>query len=100
MRGLIQDADDVDVYRLQIPQAGTYRLQATGLHGGCGFGAESNPVVGLFTASGDLLVESSQISNADWCVRIDRELAAGSYWVRVRGYENSTGRYLLSVRRQ
>lgn len=100
MRGLIQDADDVDVYRLRIPQAGTYRLQATGLHGGCGFGAESNPVVGLFTASGDLLVESSQISNADWCVRIDRELAAGSYWVRVRGYENSTGRYLLSVRRQ
>ncbi len=101
MQGSIEVAGDADVYRLRVPQAGSYRLLVTGLHAGCGFAAEADPVLGLFAFDGTPLEENDDLGGgADRCARVDRTLQPGDYWVRVTGFGTTTGRYVLSVRRQ
>ena len=87
--GTLAPGDDEDYFRLSVPSAGTLIVETTGstdTHGT------------LYSATGGDLA-SNDDSDSDTNFRIVHQASAGTYYVRVVGYDDdTTGSYTLRVR--
>ena len=99
LMGTFSSMNDVDVYRVLVPQAGSYTFLAQGVTGACGFALEADPVMGLFDAQAAEIAfnDDIQTSAGSYCSRITTQLSPGLYYIQLQPY--LTGRYVLNVRR-
>jgi len=104
-QGTLTATDAADVYRVQIPTAGTYTFETTGISGAfCGFALDVDTVLELLDAGESVLGTSVDIdTNArNFCSRITQVLNPGTYYLRVTRDLISgiphTGRYILQAR--
>ena len=81
------DAGDVDYFRIQLTQASTLRTTSEG---------RVDTVGTLLSAEGVALATDDD-SGARRNFLIERPLAAGTYFVKVEGFESATGSYALVV---
>ena len=99
MSGSISSAaSDLDAYRVEIPQAGTYTFETSGWFGACGFALEENTVMALYDSTGAMLVSNDDIDapRYNYCSRITTALNAGTYFIGITGYYGR--RYRLQAR--
>jgi len=102
--GTVTPPDVRDVYSVQIPAAGIYTFETSGLVGSCGFGLELDTVLQLATAAGTTVATSNNANlvTGPFCSRIQTTLQPGIYYVTVTGTGSSLladhGRYRLEVR--
>ena len=96
--GTIGTVSDVDVFRLRIPQSGTYTVETSAVNGACGFALEENTRLTLSDSSGTVLATNDDINAAalNLCSRLVAPLSPGSYVVAVQG--TRAKRYRLAVR--
>lgn len=99
MLGQFTSFFDTDVYRVTIPEAGSYTFLAQGRIGACGFAVESDPVMSLFDGNGTFIEENddADFDASNLCSSITRTLTPGDYLVQVEPF--SLGRYVVSVRK-
>jgi subtilisin family serine protease len=95
--GAIGSASDADVFRVRIPQSGTYTFETSAVNGACGFALEANTVLTLRDSTGTVLATNDDMDAAalSYCSRISMGLASGSYSIAVSG---GTGRFRLAAR--
>lgn len=102
--GSVTPPDVQDVYSVQIPAAGTYTFETSGLVGSCGFGYELDTQLSLSTAGGTSVATSNDfgLATSPFCARITTTLQPGIYYVTVTGSSlrglADHGRYRLEVR--
>lgn len=112
--GEIPAADPADFYRIEIPAAGTYTFETSGLGGAfCRFAFELNTKLTLQDSHGASLDSNDDIDPQEGgslvgnrCSRIRRQLSPGTYFVVVQASGGTnpdnpgthTGRYQLEVR--
>ncbi len=98
MQGHIINPDTLDVYRVRIPQVGTYTFETAGWVGACGVALEEATAIGLFNGSGSLLTFTGYIDQAhyNYCSRLTLNLNPGTYYVGVAGVFGN--RYRLRAR--
>ena len=96
--GTIVTVSDIDVFRLQIPQSGTYTVETSGVNGACGFALEENTRLTLSDSSGTVLATNDDVDAAalNLCSRITATFAPGLYQVAVQG--TRAKRYRLAAR--
>lgn len=94
----IGSSSDVDVFRVRIPQSGTYTFETSAVNGACGFALEANTVLTLRDAGGAVLATNDDVDATalDYCSRISMTLQPGTFYVTVTGL--SAGRYRLAAR--
>ncbi len=81
------DTLDVDVFRIQMPTLRAVVLSTSG----------STDTIGeLLDASGRVLATNDDF-NGNRNFRIESALPAGIYHLRIRGYQNSSGNYIVSA---
>jgi serine protease len=99
VQGAIADTATLDVYRVKIPQGGTYTFETSAWVGACGFALEEATAVGLFDASGRFLRSTDYIAptSLNFCSRLTTTLGVGTYYVAVAGAFPG-GRYRLQAR--
>jgi Subtilase family len=102
--GSITTPDVRDVYSVNIPAAGTYTFETSGLVGSCGLGIELDTFLQVTSQAGTS-VGSNDNFNAPtgrFCSRVQAQLTPGIYYVTVTGTGASGlashGRYRLEVR--
>lgn len=86
--GTLDDADDVDYWRIEVPSSGAVVVETTGGTDTAGH---------LEDASGRELAADDD-GGAGGNFRIERDLDAGTYYVRVSRPSGATGDYRLHVR--
>ncbi len=98
MQGRIVNPDTTDVYKVGIPQVGTYTFETSGWVGACGVALEEATAIGLFDTAGNLLTFTSYIdpSHYNYCSRLTLNLNPGTYYVAVAGAIGN--RYRLQAR--
>ena len=85
--GRLESPGDLDYFRIVLQQAATVELHTTG----------STDTYGtLYRPNGSSITEDDDGGNGV-NFRINRHLAAGTYFVEVRGFASATGGYLLEV---
>jgi subtilisin family serine protease len=96
--GAIGSVSDVDLYRVRIPQSGTYTVETSAVNGACGFALEENTRLTLSDSSGTVLAINDDIDAAalNLCSRVTATLSPGSYLVAVQG--SRAKRYRLAAR--
>ena len=88
--GTISPAGDVDYWRINVPTAGQLVVETTGA---------TDTVGELQDSAGNLIEEhDDQDVNTNRNFKIERAVAAGTYYVRISAFRNSTGNYTLQVR--
>ena len=94
----IGSSSDVDMFRVRIPQRGTYTFETSAVNGACGFALEANTVLTLRDSTGTLVASNDDIAAAalNYCSRISVPLEPGTYSATVSG--GSLGRYTLTAR--
>ena len=85
--GELDDVDDADIFRIDVPEDGVLRVETTG---------DTDTVGLLASADGTALAEDDN-SGALLNFRVDRWVYAGTYFVTVSGWRDSTGHYTLEV---
>jgi subtilisin family serine protease len=87
MQGHIVSPDTIDVYRIRIPQVGTYTFETSGWVAACGVALEEATAVGLFDARGNLLTFTGFIDQGryNYCSRLTLNLNPGTYYIGVAG---------------
>jgi subtilisin family serine protease len=108
IQGRLGAADETDLYRIQIPTAGTYSFETTGFSGAyCGFALELNTVVSVLDQNQLLVANGSSDDinrpGRNFCSLATTALQPGPYFVQVtRGVFFNTaphqGRYVLQAR--
>ncbi len=95
LRAGFSSTTDVDVYRITVPE-GQYTFETSGWTGACGYANESDTVLELLDANGQVLALNDNIDAAalNYCSRITASLDAGTYDLRV-GYVSGGGLYRL-----
>jgi hypothetical protein len=96
--GTLSSSADVDVFRVRIPQAGTYTFETSAVNGACGFALEANTTLTLADSTGTVLASNDDIDAAalNYCSRITASRTPGTYYVVVQG--NASRRYRLAAR--
>jgi len=91
LHGFIHDVEDVDIYRVPIPEAGTYTFQTSPTSGACGFLHNVATHLALFDSDGVLILEQGALDpeGLNFCSRITEFLDAGEYFLRVRGAQDA-----------
>jgi hypothetical protein len=86
VQGLLRNRNDVDFYRLDIPEPG----------GSLKVYTESgiDTLLSLYDSAGDLLDEDDDSGNGS-NARISRDVDAGPVYIEVRGYDGERGDYAL-----
>ncbi len=79
---------DIDYFRVEVTQAGTLTVETTG---------NTDTVGQLRGADGQGLGEDDD-GGSGLNFRLVRQVTAGTYYIRVSGFENATGPYTLVVR--
>lgn len=99
--GAVDPAMDVDFFRVTVPAGGNIFAETSDGMGGCPF----DTILRLYAADGTTLLGSNDDAGGTLCSRIDprvaryaADLAAGTYYVAVSGFQDSTGTYSLEVR--
>jgi subtilisin family serine protease len=97
-QGRLLDSTDIDLYRVQVPAAGSYTFETSGWVAACGFGLEEATAIGLFDAAGTFITQAGYIDypNYNYCSRLTSSLSAGTYYVGVAGLLGR--RYRLQAR--
>ncbi len=86
--GVLGDGGDIDYFRVEVTQAGTLTVETTG----------STDTFGqLRGADGQRLSEDDD-GGSRLNFRLARQVAAGTYYIRVSGFGDASGAYVLSVR--
>ena len=86
--GVLEAGGDIDSFRVEVTQAGTLTVETTG----------STDTVGqLWGADGQRLSEDDD-GGSRLNFRLARQVAAGTYYIRVSGFGDASGAYVLSVR--
>jgi hypothetical protein len=101
--GSITATDPASYFVVQLPRAGTYTFETSGVVGSCGFGLEVDTVLELYDATQVLKTrnDDSVFPGSLFCSQISTALGAGTYYVRVLGSRStSSGQFRLSVRDQ
>ena len=108
LQGVISAASgaDVDVFRVQIADAGEYTFEASGVDGACGFALEENTVLGLYGPDQSRLALSDDIDTEarNFCSRITMSLQPGTHYLWVQGVDGPRdvlrrgGRYRVQAR--
>lgn len=99
MQGVYADTLALDVYRVTVPETGTYTFETSGWVADCGFALEEATAIGLFDAAGNFITSAGYLdpNNLNFCSRLTRTLSRGTYFVAVAGAFND-GRYRLQAR--
>lgn len=96
--------DTRDVYAVQIPTAGTYTFETSGVTGACGKALETDTMLRLLNDSGAPLHANDDTAypTASYpgtqCSRISTQLTPGRYYIEVTGFQQMPGQYRLHVR--
>lgn len=105
VQGSMYSSDVADFYRIQVPVAGTYTFETTGVSGAfCGFALDLDTVLELRNSAQSLMGSSIDIdlSGFNFCSRISLPLTPGTYYLKVTrdiiGGVLHTGRYVLQAR--
>jgi len=86
--GVLGDGGDIDYFRVEVTQAGTLTVETTG----------STDTFGqLRGADGQRLSEDDD-GGSRLNFRLARQVTAGTYYIRVSGFGDASGAYVLSVR--
>ena len=85
--GRLEPAGDIDYFRVNLSGAGTLTVSTTGT---------TDTVGELQTATGTRLASNDDTVGLNF--QLQQQLSAGTYYIQVRGYGNSTGAYTLVVR--
>ena len=86
--GVLEEADDLDVFRVVLSQSGELRIGTTG----------STDTFGSLLNSGGTLLESDDDDGFGVNFLIELTLSAGTYFITVAGYDASvTGPYTLNL---
>ena len=85
--GEIDPGDDEDYFRFEVPRRGEVLARTTG---------SLDTVGALYDSAGGQLATNDD-GGAGLNFRIQRELAAGTYYVRVSSYQSETGAYTLDL---
>jgi hypothetical protein len=102
--GNITTPDTRDVYSVQIPTAGVYTFETSGLVGTCGFGVELDTFISVAAQAGTAVGSNNDFISATgrFCSRVAPTLTPGIYYVTVTGSSANGlathGRYRLEVR--
>jgi hypothetical protein len=102
--GYLGIADPGDVFRVDIPVAGSYVFETSGVLGSCGFGLELDTILNLYDGTGAPLATNDDAAYpatsypGTYCSLVARQLQPGTYYIQVSGYSLSTGSYVLHVR--
>ncbi len=80
-------AEDVDYFRIAVQAAGRLEVYSSG----------GTDTYGLLEDSGGEVLTSDDDGGANQNFRIDRDISAGTYYVRVTGRDGDTGTYTLHV---
>jgi subtilisin family serine protease len=106
--GSITTPDVRDVYQVQIPVAGTYVFETSGLVGSCGFGLEVDTFLSIVNSTGTSMGTSNDVdigNQSHFCSRVSVALTPGIYYVTVSvsplaafSQLANFGRYRLEVR--
>ena len=86
--GVLEDGGDIDYFRVEVTQAGILTVETTG---------NTDTVGQLRGADGQALSEDDDGGNR-LNFRLARQVAAGTYYIRVSGFGDASGAYVLSVR--
>jgi hypothetical protein len=84
--GVMNTSDDVDYFRVQLTGSGTLTVYSTG---------SMDTVGSLLDSNGTVLATNDDYTDLNF--RIVRSVAAGTYYISVRGYGGQTGSYVLRV---
>ena len=85
--GEIETGDDVDVFRVDVAQAGTLTVSTTG----------SLDTVGVLQGSDGAELASDDDTGGDGNFQIVLAVTAGTYYVAVASYDANTGSYTMSA---
>jgi serine protease len=87
LQGRIINPDTIDLYKVGIPQVGTYTFETSGWVAACGVALEEATAIGLFDTAGNLLTSTGYIdpSRYNYCSRLTLNLNPGTYYVGVAG---------------
>ena len=89
--GAISPEGDVDYWRIEVPSLGRLVIETSG---------DTDTVGELEDSSGNLVAENDDhdvYDDDNLNFRIDRVVAAGTYYIRASGYDDETGPYTLHV---
>lgn len=96
VEALLDGGSDVDIYRIDIAEAGTYRFDTYGMWGACGFALVPDTVLHILDASGAAITSADDIDTQAklYCSRLVVDLQPGTYYLRVSAFGgNGTGGY-------
>ncbi len=102
--GAITPPDVQDVYSVNVPAAGQYTFETSGLVGSCGMGIELDTFLSVASASGPAVGSNDNFTSSTGrvCSHVQAQLTPGIYYVTVTGTGASGladhGRYRLEVR--
>ena len=102
--GQITAPDLRDVYVVNVPTAGVYTFETSGVVGSCGFGIELDTFMALSTATGSLIGTNDDdfSETGPFCSKLEATLPPGAYYVTITGNDLNglayKGRYRLAVR--
>ncbi len=88
VQGRIVDSATIDMYKVTVPEAGTYTFETSGWVAACGIALEDATAIGLFDRTGTLLTFTGYIDPQvlNYCSRLTLNLNPGTYYVGVAGF--------------
>jgi hypothetical protein len=106
--GSLTTPDVRDVYQVQVPVAGKYVFETSGLVGSCGFGLEVDTFLSVVNNTGASMGTNNDVdigNQSHFCSRVSVTLTPGIYYVTVSvsplaafSQLSNFGRYRLEVR--
>jgi subtilisin family serine protease len=95
--------DPFAFYVVQIPKAGSYVLETTGVLGTCGIGMELDTVLELYDSTQALKArnDNTTFAGSVFCSQLSTSLTAGTYYLRVlqsAASGTSGGQFRIAVR--
>ena len=86
--GALESGQDIDYFRVEVPQAGTLTVETTG----------STDTFGQLRGADDQWLSENDDGGGRLNFRLVQQVSAGTYYVRVSGFEDASGAYTLAVR--
>lgn len=86
--GVLEDGGDIDYFRVEVTQAGTLTVETTG----------NTDTAGQLRGAGGQRLSQDDDGGSRLNFRLARQVTAGTYYIRVSGFGDASGAYVLSVR--
>ena len=88
--GVLERQGDVDYFRVLVSEMGTLTVETTG----------STDTLGQLRGTDDQWLSDDDDGGSRLNFRLVESVSAGTYYIRVSGFDNATGRYTLKVQLQ